>query len=109
MILPKIDVPADQMPPALTDALKLPASVVSASENCAKIKNLGFITSKRIKMYGEDFELVSDPFVEGDYAVIHAITRTDPTIRTLRLPVSILVGLANRFKKPVKLAGKKPL
>ncbi len=99
MIRPKDSVPPEQRVPALSDAAKTPASGLSPSENCASIKALGFITSKQIKMYGEHLELVSDPFVEGNYAVVQVISRTDPAIRTLRLPVSILVGLANRFKK----------
>ena len=85
-------------PPPLTDALK------AASENCARIKDLGFTISKHITMYGEHFELVSDPFIEGDYTAVHAITQNDPGIRTLRLPVAILIGLAERFRKPARLA-----
>jgi len=102
MSRPKDNVPPEQTLPAPPDAGKTPASGPSPSENCASIKALGFITHKQIKMYGEHLELVSDPFVEGDYAVVQVISRTDPVIRTLRLPVSILVGLANRFKKAAK-------
>lgn len=72
----------------------------SPSESCAKIKNLGFTPSSHIKMYGERFEIVSDPFVEGDCVAIHVITGNDPKIRTLRLPIAILLGLADRFRKP---------
>jgi hypothetical protein len=32
------------------------------AENCARSKGLGYTVSKHIKMYGERFELVSDPF-----------------------------------------------
>src|ERR1700687_6062099 len=39
----------------------------SRSDTCARIKNLGFTTSKHIKMYGERFEILSDPFIEGDF------------------------------------------
>jgi hypothetical protein len=87
----------------LTDALK------AASENCARIKDLGFTISKHITMYGEHFELVSDPFVEGDYTAVHAITQNNPGIRTLHLPVAILVGLAERFRRPAKPNGQETL
>jgi len=74
---------------------------LSPSESCAKIKDLGFTVSKHIRMYGELFEIVSDPFSEGDGVAVHAISGTDPEIRTLRLPTSILVGSEDRFlKKP---------
>jgi len=78
----------------------------SRSENCARIKGLGFTTSKHIKMYGERFEIVSDPFSEGNCIAVHAITGNDPKIRTLRLPIAILIGLADRFVKKVKLTGQ---
>lgn len=71
----------------------------STSESCAKIKGLGFTVSKHIKMYGERFEIVSDPFREGDCIAVHAISGTDPEIRTLRLPITILVGSEDRFLK----------
>jgi hypothetical protein len=48
-------------------------------------------------MYGEDFEIVSDPFPDGDGVAVEAITSKDPARRTLRLPVAILVGLRDRF------------
>jgi len=50
-------------------------------------------------MYGERFEIVSDPFNEGDCIAVRATSGNDPAIRTLRLPVAILVGLSDRFLK----------
>ncbi len=51
-------------------------------------------------MYGEHFEIVSDPFMSVDGCVsVHAIGGTDPEIRTLRLPTTMLVGSENRFLK----------
>jgi hypothetical protein len=106
LILPNFDVPPEHTPPLLTGPLTTHTSGRTASENCARIKDLGFTASKHIKMYGEHFELVSDPFVEGDYTAVHAVSRNDPRIRTLRLPVLILIGLADRFRKPAKLTGQ---
>jgi hypothetical protein len=76
------------------------------SDRCAKIKKLGFTASMHIKMYGERFAIVSDPFDEGDCIAVRATSGTDPEIRTVRLPLAILVGLADRFLKrpePIKL------
>jgi hypothetical protein len=50
-------------------------------------------------MYGERFEIVSDPFDEGGCIVVHATSGSNPEIRTLRLPAAILVGRADRFLK----------
>jgi len=71
----------------------------SLSEKCAKIKDLGFRASKRIKMYGERFAITSDPFRDGNCIAVRATAGNDPAIRTLRLPSAILVGLADRFHK----------
>jgi hypothetical protein len=70
-----------------------------ASDSCVKIKDLGFTTSMHIKMYGELFEIISDPFSEGDFIAVRATSGNDPEIRTVRLPVAILIGRADRFLK----------
>jgi hypothetical protein len=79
--------------------------VRSRSENCARIKNLGFTASRHVRMYGESFEIVSDPFNEGDCVAVHAIGGNDPKVRTLRLPITILVGSEDRFLKRRSVTG----
>jgi hypothetical protein len=34
----------------------------SVEEACARIKHLGYVASRRVRIYGEEFELLSDPF-----------------------------------------------
>jgi hypothetical protein len=98
----KVDGPAKDILSATTDAQEAPNSERSAPENCARIRDLGYTTSKHVKMYGERFDLVSEPFEEGACTAVHALSGNDPTIRTLRLPVSILVGLSGRFRQKAK-------
>jgi hypothetical protein len=50
-------------------------------------------------MYGERFQIISDPFEEGLCTVVRALSGNDPTIRILHLPTAILVGLSDRFPK----------
>jgi hypothetical protein len=100
MILPKVAGPIKPTPSALTDETQ--ASGRSAAESCARIRDLGFIASRQIKIYGERFELVSDPFEDGECTAIQVVSENDRTIRTLRLPAAILVGLSDRFRKSVK-------
>ena len=76
-----------------------------SSDNCAQIRDLGFTASMHIKLYGERFKIVSDPFDEGDGVAVHATSGNDPEIRTLQLPIAILVGLADRFLKRPSLTG----
>ena len=69
-----------------------PIAVRSLSENCARIKKLGYLVGRHVNLYGEHMELASDPFEEGDCVAVHAISSSDPTVRTIELPVSILAG-----------------
>lgn len=87
-----------------TGAPGVPSVSRANAENCARIKGLGYVASKHIKMYGEHFELVSDPVQEGNCVVVQVVSRNDPTIRTLRLPVSILLGLSDRCGQKQSLA-----
>jgi hypothetical protein len=50
-----------------------------------------------IRMYGQRFEIVSDPFDEDDCVAVRATSANDPLVRTLRLPTAILVGPPHRF------------
>jgi hypothetical protein len=38
------------------------------------------------------FAIVSDPFDDGDGIAVRATSGDDPEVRTLRLPIAILVG-----------------
>lgn len=50
-----------------------PMPAHSGSDQCARIKDLSFTASKHIRMYGERFEIVSDPFAEGGCIAVRAI------------------------------------
>ncbi|MGO9435823.1 MAG: hypothetical protein ACLPH3_05455 [Terracidiphilus sp.] len=76
-----------------------PIAVQSPSENCTRIKKLGYIVGKHVNLYGEHMELVSDPFDEGDCVAAHAISSNNPTVRTIELPVSILAGWEDLFQE----------
>jgi hypothetical protein len=67
--------------------------------DCARIKKLGYSTSHHIHMYGEHFEIVSDPFPDGAGVAVDAITARNPVKRRLHLPVAILVGARDIFPK----------
>jgi hypothetical protein len=71
----------------------------SPSEDCTRIKELGYRLSAHAKLYGENFEIISDPFPEDGGVAVRVVTATDPTIRTLQLPVAILLGLSKFFPK----------
>ena len=80
-----------------------------SSDSCAKIKALGFRASMQIKMYGERFEIVSDPFTEGDCIAVRATSGRNPEVRTVLLPIAILRGIADRFLKRSSQTGRRDL
>ena len=68
----------------------------SVSEICAKIKNMGYAASKRVRLYGEEYEIVSDPFLEDQEIVVQAKTKKNPTVRMVRLPSTVLPSVGGR-------------
>ena len=71
------------------------------SRSCERIKDLGYVEGRRVNLYGEHFKIVSNPFTEDDCVAVRATSGNDPTIRTIRLPVSLLVGLTDLFPESV--------
>jgi len=56
----------------------------SINEICANVKRLGFGVSQRVRLYGEEFEVMSDPFPEADGIAVHAKTKKDTVNAALR-------------------------
>jgi hypothetical protein len=57
---------------------------------------MGFAASKRVKLYGEEFEIVSDPIVEDRGIAVQARTKKNPAVRMVRLPSTVLQGVVGR-------------
>jgi len=70
--------------------------VESAEDACARIKRLGNVAFQRVRIYGEEFELLSDPFPECDRIAIRAKAKGDSSVRILRLPVTIVQSSRGR-------------
>lgn len=87
------------MPHPSSAFLDPPKSNQPQSRNCERLMELGFVTGKRVALCGEHFEIVSEPFVDGNWVAVRVISQDDPTIQTIRLPVSILLGLTNLLRK----------
>jgi len=62
----------------------------SVSDICAHVKHVGYAISRRIRLYGEEFEVVSDPFPEAGGIAVHVTTKKDLTIRVLQIPAPVL-------------------
>lgn len=90
--------------PARTVTVSATTRDRSPAEDCIRIRELGYKLSAHAKLYGENFEIVSDPFPEGGGIAVRVVTETNPAIRTLRLPVAILLGLSRFFPKRPEIA-----
>jgi hypothetical protein len=62
----------------------------SVSKICAHVKHLGYAPFARIRLYGEEFQVVSDPFPEANGIAVHVTTKNDSSIRVLRIPATVL-------------------
>ena len=56
---------------------------LSVPEICAHVKHLGYAASKRVRLYGEEYEVVSDPFPEADGIAVQVTTKK--TVVSMRL------------------------
>jgi hypothetical protein len=72
---------------------------VSVVDICARVKQLGYTTSGRVRLYGEEFEVVSEPFPEANGIAVHAKTRKDPKIRVLHLPTTVVQSIKGKRAK----------
>lgn len=62
---------------------------------CERLKRLGFAQENRMRLYGQEFDLISDPFiVENDVVFVDAIERKSQVQRRVRIPLPI-VHMAN--------------
>jgi hypothetical protein len=64
--------------------------IESVERACARIKRLGYVASRHVRIYGEEFELLSDPFLQANQIAICAKAKGDSGIRILRLPVTLV-------------------
>jgi hypothetical protein len=57
-----------------------------------RIKRLGFAHKTQVKLYGQVFEIVSDPIVMGDTLVfIDGIEKKSGIVRRIRIPLPIVL------------------
>jgi len=68
-------------------------------EICDNVKGLGFRAGQRIRLYGEQFEVVSDPFLESDGIAVHVKRAESAQPRVLQLPATILQAVRGRLPR----------
>ena len=68
----------------------MPTAVVEDTEICKRLKTLGYEERNRMRIYGEEFDLTSNPVpVERGY-VIEAVSCRTGKARKLAIPLSVV-------------------
>jgi hypothetical protein len=62
----------------------------SIKEICASVKRLGYGANQSIRLYGEEFEVISDPFPEAGGIAVSVRTKKSDSIRVIQLPATVL-------------------
>lgn len=57
---------------------------------CEKLKNLGYARFNHIRLYGEQFQLISDPFPYETGIAVQVVKRDGKDPRTVKLPLPVL-------------------
>jgi len=67
-------------------------------EICENVKRMGYAASSRVRLYGEDFEVLSDPFPEAGGIAVHVKSKKDLRICVLRLPATVLQSVIGKVR-----------
>jgi len=62
----------------------------SIAEICDSVRRLGYGPAQSIRLYGEEFEVISDPFPEAGGIAVSVRAKKGDAIRTVRLPATVL-------------------
>jgi hypothetical protein len=57
---------------------------------CARLRELGYASQRHLRLYGEDFHLVSNPIPDGDGFAVEGIVGASGTVRHIRIPLSVV-------------------
>jgi len=69
---------------------------LSVVDICDRVKHLGYTVSKKVRLYGEEFEVVSEPFSDADGIAVRVKSRNNPEVRTVHLPATVLQSVKRR-------------
>jgi len=66
---------------------------------CDRLKRIGYAKNQQIRMYGEQFDVISDPVPLGEHLVVFdAIERKSGSVRRVSIPLPILHRLRQELQ-----------
>jgi hypothetical protein len=72
-------------------------SNLPTTEICARIRQSGYAATQKIRIYGEEFDVLSDPFPSDDGIAIQVRSKRTLQTRVLQLPATVI----HRVRQPV--------
>ena len=73
-----------------------PADHSRDTETCRKLISLGFSRSNRVRLYGQEVELLSDPYPKEGGIAVEVTSGEEALPRTMRLPLTVLQMAAQK-------------
>ncbi len=67
------------------------------AEVCAQIKKFGYGMSQKIRIYGEEFDVLSDPFPNDVGIAIQVRSKRTAQTRVLQLPATVIHRVTARI------------
>ena len=55
---------------------------------CERLRKLGYSRTRHLRLYGEEFYLISDPIPDGEGFAVKGIARRSGKSRYIRIPLS---------------------
>jgi hypothetical protein len=85
----------------VTNLLTTSQQSIEVDEVCDQLQRMGYAQSKRIRIYGQEFEAVSNPFPHGDGIAIQAFSKRETKARMLQLPLPVVQMVTRQKRKKV--------
>jgi hypothetical protein len=61
------------------------------NDTCRRLSRLGYARSSRVRLYGQELKIVSEPFVHDQGGIaVEVVADSNPTKRTMRLPLPVV-------------------
>ena len=64
---------------------------------CDRLRAMGYAQSKRIRIYGQEFEVVSNPFPDGNGIALRVIAKKETQARIVKLPIPVLQTVTRKI------------
>jgi len=72
---------------------------IAIAEICAQVKKSGYAQSQMVRIYGEEFEILSDPFPNDIGVAIQVRSRSTFQVRALQLPATLIHRTTYGFRR----------